>query len=158
PVALQLAQRLNPCGPALQQVTGWRTVATERIETQRQAQHAHLEQQARQAVGEVFDAAEAGVDRYLDWYFSLTGQYQRLGALVASRSIDSMNARIDAELVSAVFTTPQVAGRLAAVDQRIGIEVAQGVQQMATEAGRQLELEEATPCWEEFLDFSAMAQ
>src|SRR5690606_34748840 len=103
PVAIHITQGLNPCGPALQQVTRLRTAVTEQIDAQRLAQRAHLEGQARQAVGDVFEAAEAGVEQYLDWYFSLTGQYQRLGALIASRSIDSMNARIDAELESAVF-------------------------------------------------------
>lgn len=158
PVAIQVAQGLNPCGTALEQVTGLRTAVTGQIETRRAAQRAHLQQQAQQAVSDVFDAAEAGVEGYLDWYFSLTGQYQRLGALIASRSIDSMNARIDAELESAVFTIPQIAAKLAEVDMRIGVEVSQGVQQMAAETGRQLALEEATPCWGEFLDVSAIAQ
>ena len=158
PVAIQVAQHLNPCGPARQQVMALRTAVTGTIDARRLAQHADLEQQARQSVGEVFDAAEAGVDHYLDWYFSLAGQYQRLGALVMSRSIDSMNARIDAELQSAVFTTPRIAAKLAAVDERIGSATAQGVQQMAAETGRQLQMEDATPCWDEFLDPGAMGQ
>jgi hypothetical protein len=80
--AAQLARVANPCGRTPEQAGAMRA----------QAQRT-LDAAAREAVDlamrtvdrgrdPAFAAAEAGIDAYLDWYFSFVGSYTRLGALV----------------------------------------------------------------------------
>ncbi len=157
PALLGITQTLDPCGPASRQVAALRTGIGAEIGSRKLALHARLTQRARQDLGEVFDAAEAGVDSYLDWYFSLTGQYQRLGALVASRSIEGISARIDARLEAAVFSGPRIAERLADAHAQIATDLQQEIRQMASEVGRQLDFSDATACWNDLVHFDAVA-
>jgi hypothetical protein len=158
PVALVLGEALDPCRPVRNEMTGLQTRLTGEVEARRVTRRADLEGEVTRSVGAVFAQAEAGVDRYLDWYFSLAGQYQRLGALVAGRSIEAMNTRIDSQLESVVFTAPRIAQQLAEADTRIGQQTRAAVQQMAAEVGRQIALPDSTPCIQSLFDPAVLDQ
>lgn len=51
---------------------------------------AGLEEQAEQA----FDRMETNVDTYLDWYYSLTGEYTRIGALLLGKLESQMTSKL----------------------------------------------------------------
>ena len=80
--AARLAQATNPCGNAPHQAQALQSGARQQLD---RASRQALDRAMRGVDGgldAVFAAAEAGIDAYLDWYFSFIGSYTRLGALV----------------------------------------------------------------------------
>ncbi len=55
------------------------------LTTQEQALRTSVNSDIEQNLARIFAGAEAGVDRYLDWYFSVVGEYQRLAATLLGR-------------------------------------------------------------------------
>ena len=53
-----------------------------------------VDQRIDGALNEAFGAAEQGVERYLDWYYSLIGDYTRLGAVVTGDVGQLMNDQL----------------------------------------------------------------
>jgi hypothetical protein len=152
PLATEVVARINPCRSNASAATALGGALNRQVETQRVAQRTRAAAEVDHALDGIFGKAEAGVEEYLDWYFSLTGEYQRLWVLVGSRSVDKVRARIDAELEKAVLATPRVGELLLAANRRISEEAAAAFVQVAAEAGRQLEQQGTQPCWDEFLN------
>jgi hypothetical protein len=55
------------------------------LSTQEQALSSSVNSAIDENLASIFTQAEAGVDRYLDWYFSVVGEYQRLAATLLGR-------------------------------------------------------------------------
>ncbi len=102
-------------------------------------------------VGVLFDDVEQAVDDYLDWYFTIIGEYERLMAL-ATGEIGQMMAE---EIERRLFENTRFGERLAAASQAIAEN---SVQQMATlneRLGQQANLDaQANPCGLGGLDLS----
>jgi tRNA threonylcarbamoyladenosine biosynthesis protein TsaB len=80
--AVVLAQAANPCGTASGQARTLQAGARQQLDAaSRQALDAAM-QGVDRGLDPAFAAAEAGIDKYLDWYFSFIGSYARMGALV----------------------------------------------------------------------------
>lgn len=151
PMAVQVAASLDPCRAQLPAVAGLRNELSGRLEAGRVQQRERIAREVNSSLDEVFARAEAGVETYLDWYFSLKGEYQRLGVLLGSWSVERVGERIGAELQKAVFETPQVPAALRAVDERLVREVLTRAEQQAAALGTELQVQGAQPCWDQFL-------
>jgi hypothetical protein len=63
----------------------------------------------------LFAPVEAAVDDYLDWYFTLAGEYQRLATLVAGDFVSFMAEELETRL----FEESGFHGRLSAIEQAL---------------------------------------
>ena len=71
-----------------------------------------------QGVKNIFEAVEARVDDYLDWYFTVTGEYQRLAAAIATDASTAMREKLEEHL----FTDSGFTARLAELDGKVESE------------------------------------
>jgi hypothetical protein len=69
-----------------------------------------------QGLGRIFVDIEAGVDAYLDWYFTVIGEYQRLTAVFTADAATVMSEMLEEYL----FTHNDFASRLDSLDSRVG--------------------------------------
>ena len=80
--AAQLARVANPCARVSDQARTIRAQAQGQLDAaSREAVDAAM-RTVDGGLDRAFAAAQAGIDAYLDWYFSFVGSYTRLGALV----------------------------------------------------------------------------
>ena len=79
----------NPCRPDVAAMQALRAGTREEVAAARTAARAEAAVRIEQRLDAVFGEAEAGVDRYLDWYFTVLAEYQRIGAL-ALGEVDTM--------------------------------------------------------------------
>ena len=133
-----------------------RNLGTE-IEGLRRAQHARTDREVDELVEAVFRDAEKGVDAYLDWYFSLIGQYTRLAAWMQSLLSKDTQAGLDAELEQRLFGDRGLGPRLSAENQRIGettrAALSASAGRISSDLGQQASLE---PCWADALKMPAI--
>jgi hypothetical protein len=156
PLASEVVNRINPCRSEAPVVAVLGSALNGQVEAHRVAQRTRSASEINRSLDEIFKKAEAGVDDYLDWYFSLTGEYQRLWVLVGSRSVDKLRARIDAEVEKSVLENPRVVELLSAANRQIAEDAAATFVRVAAEAGRQLNQQSAKPCWSEYLNLPAI--
>jgi hypothetical protein len=94
--AVALAQAANPCGAAPGQARTLQAGARQQLDAaSRRALDAAM-QGVDRGLDPAFAAAEAGIDKYLDWYFSYIGSYARMGALVVPDLEKHMRDRFSA--------------------------------------------------------------
>ncbi|HUP30344.1 MAG TPA: hypothetical protein VM122_09245 [Usitatibacter sp.] len=134
---------VNPCRPDARSLDTLSTELTAELQAARATAHGEAEQQVDSRVNAIFSEAGLGVDRYLDWYFTVLGEYQRLGALAASE-LDGMMAR---ELEKHLFGDGMLGERL----ERASVAIAQESQLRMSEAAVRLgtkvrESVRANPC------------
>lgn len=133
-----------------------RNLGTE-IEGLRRAQHARTDREVDALVEAVFRDAEQGVDAYLDWYFSLIGQYTRLAAWMKSLLSKDAQAGLGMELEQRLFGDRGLGPRLSAENQRIGAATRAALSatagRISKDLGRQASLE---PCWADALRMPAI--
>lgn len=98
----------------------------------RAAARAEAAQQIDERLDAVFAEAESGVDRYLDWYFTVLGEYQRLGALAAGE-LDTMMVQ---SLERHLFGDGMLGERL----EQASSEIARGAQARMSTAAASLGL------------------
>ncbi len=114
----------NPCKPDRAAVDALEQSLNSEVEIVRASLKRDTARQLDATVGALFDDVEHGVDEYLDWYFTIIGEYERLMAL-ATGDIGQMMAE---ELQRHLFENTRFADRLAAASQAIAED---SVQQMA---------------------------
>ncbi|HSJ97029.1 MAG TPA: hypothetical protein VLC53_08150, partial [Myxococcota bacterium] len=123
-------------------------------------QVARVEEQQR--AGEDIDAAverlygdvEQGVDRYLDWYFTVIGEYQRLGALLTGRFAEEMTRELEERLFGAAFGE-----RLEQASREVAAASAARLNLLAGELGAQVGSgARAHPCWAGRVDLAALGR
>jgi hypothetical protein len=137
---------MNPCRIESPSLAAARSRFAVEIEAARAAETQRAATQIDQALDTLFADAEAGVDKYLDWYFSVLGEYQRL-----------LGAALDAELQKAVLVGPRIGERLTEANQRIAADTTARFTTVAAQLGSRLR-DEATskPCWTEALQIPAI--
>ena len=121
-----------------------------------------LEQIRRQAetdidqqIDRLFANAEAGIDRYLDWYFTLAGEYERLLAALSGNFAQLMAAQIERE----VFATTQFQAQMEAIrDQTLRHTVDSLAKHTAGVGGQLATWAEVRPCRLETLDLTPITQ
>lgn len=141
----------NPCKPDKAALAALEQSLESELEIVRASLKRDTARQLDATVGVLFDDVEQGVDDYLDWYFTIIGEYERLMAL-ATGEIGQMMAE---EIERRLFENTRFGERLAAASQAIAEN---SVQQMATlneRLGQQANLDaQADPCGLGGLDLS----
>jgi hypothetical protein len=91
--AVLLAQTANPCGATSGQARALQTHARQQLdEASGQAVDGAM-RSVDSGLELAFGATEAGIDKYLDWYFCFIGSYTRMGALVIPDLTQHMRGR-----------------------------------------------------------------
>ena len=88
---------------------------------------------------EIFADIEAGVDDYLDWYFTVTGEYQRLAAAFSADVATAMSEKLEEYL----FARSDFGERLDSLDGRVETLTAGRFAELAPSLGSELE---SAPC------------
>jgi len=111
------------------------------------------DEQVEASMDKLFADVEAGVEGYLDWYFSVTGEYERLAAVAAGELAESMASEVERHL----FEQTAFAARL----ENMSAEVVEGASRTmanaAKEAGQRVRFELAeSPCLLEGVNISGL--
>lgn len=113
PRAARTAAVFNPCRPDAASTARVRAALEGELRAAHAAALAQGDARVDAAVKEAFAGIEPGVERYLDWYFTVIGEYQRLGAWAAG----DLAGRLGRELETHVFGGPGAfAARIEALD------------------------------------------
>jgi len=115
--ARRTASRINPCRPDGRALQAMASSLGVELEAARLAARQRADEQVDQRLQPIFAEAALGVDRYLDWYFTVLGEYERLGALAAGE-LDEMMMR---ELERHLFGDGMLGERL----ERASVAIAQ---------------------------------
>jgi hypothetical protein len=128
------AELINPCKPdsAARDRLVARLENQVRIERQRAMEHVDTGVDA--GLEQIFARVEKGVDNYLDWYFSVAGEYQRLAAVLFDDFVDVMRDQLEQHLFAAgdfdvrltrlnLQIEQDSAARLASIAPRLGTEL-----------------------------------
>ena len=103
--------------------------------------------QAEHAVGEALDRlfadVEQGVDRYLDWYFTVIGEYERLAALATGGFVELMGEQLERHLFLDTRFAEQLEGLDAAIQRESNRTLADAAARLDQEAGARLA---SAPC------------
>jgi hypothetical protein len=139
---------INPCRMDATKVDSLRADLKARLQKARVEE----QQRATERVDATVDALYADVDRYLDWYFTVIGEYQRLGALATGRFAEQMTAELEQRIFGDEFAAAleqasrvlasESQARLSALGGELGAQVKSGI------ASR--------PCWADKVDFAAL--
>ena len=150
------AARVNPCHTDAQAVRELETRLESRVLQFRAAARTEADARVDAAVASLFAEAERGVDRYLEWHFSVPGQYQRLFAWVGGK----LEATIRDELEKSVFGGSGAFGeRAGTVAAELGMETRNRMQAAAAQLSTQARTEvQATACRLEGVNVQALAR
>ncbi len=151
--AVLLAQAANPCGAASGQAGVLRADAGQQLDA---ASRQALDGAMRSVDGgldRAFAAAEAGIDQYLDWYFSFIGSYTRMGALVIPGLDQHMRERFAALVFSDSGFEQRLAGLGAEADAQLLGRIAAEAEAIGLDFAQQLKLQ---PCLHETLRPAAL--
>ena len=92
------AQLFNPCIPSPAIRTGLQTQLDASIETTRVQASQEADIAVTQGLDRIFTDIRAGVDGYLDWYFTVRGEYQRLATAFAADTAAAMRQQLQQQL------------------------------------------------------------
>lgn len=144
----------NPCrldpvpAQAVRQRLGAELSAAAAAERQRAAQR------SAEVVDVLYVDVEKGVDAYLDWYFSVRGEYERLFALLGSRFPEKMAAEFRERILGEPFSA-----QLTQASARLSSETAERVRQVGRDLGLRVRREaEARPCLLPAIDFPRLVE
>ena len=151
------AQRLvswaNPCKPDQHAIEQLGQKLDSEIATTRSDSKHDVEMQVDANLDQLFIDVEKGVDQYLDWYFTVIGEYERLAAVVTGRLLGQL---IFDELESHLFTDTRFGDRLTSANQAIFATSEQQMSALLQRLGRQAKISiDAQPCGLGELDLSA---
>ena len=109
------AQRLNPCVPSPAIRTRLQAQLDADIEVTRVQARRKADSAINQGLERIFIDISAAVDDYLDWYFTVPGEYQRL----ATAFTEDVAAAMREQLEQHLFAGSDFSNRLAALDRSI---------------------------------------
>ncbi|QQO56251.1 MAG: hypothetical protein N838_25690 [Thiohalocapsa sp. PB-PSB1] len=150
--ARELVERINPCrlDPATAALS--QRLDASLMQT-RDAAITDANARIDDALHELFDKVEQGVDDYLDWYFTVIGEYQRLAAL----AVGDFGALMSAELEKRLFEDTGFAAELAALHMRLDAARAEHLRIAADALGHTVAQSSASVyCLPEVVDLDAL--
>lgn len=144
---------VNPCKPDLAGVKALEQKLDSEVENVRATLKRDTAIQLDTNVGALFADVEQGVNDYLDWYFTIIGEYERLLAL-ASGDLGKMMAE---ELERHLFENTRFGERLEAATQTIAEDSVEQMAALGERLGQQADLDvQANPCGLSGLDLSVL--
>lgn len=151
--AVLLAQAANPCGAASGQARTLQADASRQLDAaSRQAVQTAM-RSVDSGLDAAFAAAEAGIDKYLDWYFSFVGSYTRMGALVIPDLARHMQERFTALVLEGSGFNQQLATLGAEADAQLMARIAVEAETIGRGLAQQLKLQ---PCLHQTLRPTAL--
>lgn len=150
--AKKLVSWIGPCKPdqAAKKQLGQKLDSE--IESTRTDSKREADRQMDANLDRLFIDVEQGVDHYLDWYFTVIGEYERLAAV----AIGDLGELMTDELESRLFTNTRFGERLDKANQSIVTSIEQQMSALHHRLGRQAAVSvEAQPCGLGDLDLSA---
>jgi len=151
--AVLLAQAANPCGAASGQAHTLQSGARQQLDA---ASIQALDGAMRSVDGgldRAFAAAETGIDKYLDWYFSFIGSYTRMGALVIPGLEQHMRERFGALVFADSGFEQQLASLGSEADAQLQARIAAEAEAIGLGFAQQLQLQ---PCLQQMLRPAAL--
>jgi hypothetical protein len=94
PVEIVAGPVEDPCGAFEFDAATLSSTLDEDVTRARSSTHALTEQRIDAALDDAFGQAEQGVERYLDWYYSIAGDYSRLGTVVIGDIDEFMSGKL----------------------------------------------------------------
>ena len=125
----------NPCKPDAVVRAQLRMKLDEAIASEHQHAVDDVDASIDQGLGRVFAEVEAGVDDYLDWYFTVIGEYQRLATVFTTDAATAMSEMLEEFL----FTRTDFGTQLADLDSRTEDLSAERFAALAPSLGTELE-------------------
>jgi hypothetical protein len=98
----------NPCRAQTSAARSMQPALRAKVESARIDASSQADRQVDSAVAALFADAERNVDAYLDWYFSLIGEYQRLGAAITGDFAKSMQDELDRRILGELGVEPML--------------------------------------------------
>ena len=142
----------NPCRPdpnALAELKGSLDTQLQKVRVQEQSR---ASERVDVAIDALFAQAENGVEGYLDWYFTVVGEYERLAAMVAGNFAQSMREELERRVFGEAFSS-----RLEQESRVIAAEAQARISQAAIELGAQVKSGvQSKPCLLGELDLPAL--
>lgn len=152
-----VVERINPCRTESTSLQALRTNFAAEIDAARMAEQQLAGKQIDETLDRLFVDVEKGVDRYLDWYFSLIGEYSRLAAWIGSRSADALQAGLEGRLEKRLFANQDIRKVLSETNQQMATHAAMTLIAQADRIAGRLGGEAHTkPCWAEALHLAAI--
>ena len=91
----RLADSINPCKPNEASRARLVMKLDKKILNERQQVINDIDSTIDQGLDRIFADVESGVDLYLDWYFTVIGEYQRLAAVITADVDTAMNEKLE---------------------------------------------------------------
>lgn len=149
PAAQALVHRLDPCRAADATVDAVRQSLDAQIAAAAATDRERTGAQIDQELDRLFAKVEGGVDAYLDWYFSVIGEYTRIAAYVFNREKNHLEQRL--------FVDTRIGEALAEANRRIAADAAPQLTAVAAQLGPRLRAEAAShPCLRQAIDLPGL--
>ena len=143
----------NPCRPDALAVGALKSGLALELAGAGDAAKLEADRRIERELDVLFAPVEQGVDRYLDWYFSVVGEYERLGALVVGGFPQLMTSKLEEQL----FGGAQFDDRLRRLSRAIGSESETRMAALSARVGGEIQNNvRASPCQLERLNLSAL--
>lgn len=88
----------NPCRADVRAFAAVKSGLAGEVRRAQIAATEHADRQIDRQLDTLFGEVEQGVEAYLDWYFTVLGEYQRLGALAGGRFAERMSGELERRL------------------------------------------------------------
>lgn len=145
--------KINPCEPEQNVIKALESGLGVELQKARSDAKQRASADVDKAVDEVFADVERGVDRYLDWYFTVIGEYERLAAMATGDFANMMASELNRNL----FVDTRLDDRLEEARQRIAGDSQKQLTELAGHFAGKIKNEfAATPCQMGALDMSAL--
>jgi hypothetical protein len=152
--AEEIVTLTNPCRANKPAIADLKVQLNARLEQARVKAKGDADQQVEASLDKLFADVESGVDAYLDWYFTVLGEYERLAAIFTG----DFAALMTSELEQHLFAQTNFANRLEAEIAQTAEAIQDAMLAAAEEVGQQVRLNiEHSPCALSSLDLSAIA-
>ncbi len=146
--ARKVVDWINPCRPDAPALKALQAEVNGEIDTWRRKAKQDTKNKIDDELNQIFTGLETGVDKYLDWYFSVIGEYQRLGAAV-------MRYELDRNL----FAGPEFDERVKKASGEIASESEKQLAELAKKLGMKIRSDiQENPCRFDALNRSALKE
>jgi hypothetical protein len=153
PGAVPVIKVTDPCRAVAPEITALEAKLDDQVEKAAATAKAEANQQIDASLDEVFADVESGVEGYLDWYFTVIGEYERLAAVATG----NFAALMASELERHLFELTEFTKRIEHADATVTQSALVAMTKAAEKVGRQVRFEaEDSPCKASALNSSAL--
>lgn len=148
PVIAQASGIFNPCEVDEGRLASLHLEVREDMQRSMRSAVATAHQDIDRQVDQAFLGVEARVDDYLDWYFSLTGEYSRLGTVAVGKVTGkTLEALLQEQLQATMFAPEPVDAMVRAIPQQVFHHSSLAMQYAASNLqGRLVQNARQAPC------------